>query len=153
MKLSDHFTLAEMTQSQTASRYGIPNNPGETEIAALRALCLNVLEPIRNQFGAPVTISSGYRSLKVNQKVGGASGSQHMKGEAADINVWGMDPVELYNWIVFYSGLDFDQCIQEFGSWVHISFTERRPNRRMAMRARRVSGKVVYDTITEPLEV
>lgn len=153
MKLSDHFTLAEMTQSQTASRYGIPNNPGQTEIAALRALCLNVLEPIRNQFGAPVTVSSGYRSLKVNQKVGGASGSQHLKGEAADINVWGMDPIELYNWIVFYSGLDFDQCIQEFGSWVHVSYTERRPNRRMALRARRVNGKTVYDTVTEPLEV
>jgi len=152
LKLSEHFTLEEMIQSQTASRYGINNTPGSAETAALRALCLNILEPIRNQFGAPVVISSGYRSLKVNQKVGGASGSQHLKGEAADINVWGMNPVDLYNWLVFFSGLDFDQAIQEFGSWVHVSFTERRANRRMAMRARKVDGKTIYDKITEPLD-
>ncbi|MEZ4463747.1 MAG: D-Ala-D-Ala carboxypeptidase family metallohydrolase [bacterium] len=152
MKLSEHFTLSEFTVSQTASRYGYDNTPGEEEIAALRALCLNVLEPIRTQFGVPITISSGYRSLKVNKKVGGSSSSQHIKGEAADVQVWGYDPNTVFNWIAFYSGLDFDQVIQEFGSWVHVSFTQRRPNRRMALRARKSGGSTIYDRIYEPLD-
>lgn len=151
MKLSDHFTLAEFTRSETASRYGIDNTPGADEIAALRALCRNVLEPIRAQFGVPITISSGYRSPAVNRKIGGSTSSQHMKGEAADINVWGIDVTEVFNWLVFYSGLAFDQCIHEFGSWVHISYTERRENRFMALNAYRSGGRTRYDAVSDPL--
>jgi hypothetical protein len=151
MKLSEHFTLSEFTRSETASRYGISNQPDDAAIASMRALCLYVLEPIRAHFGVPITVSSGYRSPQVNRKIGGSSTSQHMKGEAADINVWGVDTTEVFDWIVFYSGLDFDQCIHEFGSWVHISYTERRQNRYMALNAYRYAGRTRYDAVEEPL--
>lgn len=151
MQLSDHFQLSEFTRSETASRYGIDNTPGDAEIAALRALCLNVIEPIRTHFGVPITISSGYRSPEVNRRIGGSSSSQHMKGEAADLNVWGVNVTEVFDWIVFYSGLEFDQCIHEFGSWVHISYTERNQNRYMALNAYRHGGRTRYDAVDEPL--
>lgn len=151
MNLSDHFTLSEFTRSETASRYGLSNQPGQTEIERMRALCLNVLEPIRAHFGVPITVSSGYRSPQVNRKIGGSSSSQHMYGEAADLNVWGVNTTEVFDWIVFYSGLHFDQCIHEFGSWVHISFTQRRENRYMALNAYRYAGRTRYDAVSEPL--
>ena len=151
MNLSPHFSLSEFTRSETASRYGLSNQPGQVEIERMRALCLNILEPIRAHFAVPITISSGYRSPQVNRKIGGSSTSQHMMGEAADLNVWGASPTEVFDWIVFYSGLHFDQCIHEYGTWVHISFTQRRANRYAALNAYRYAGRTRYDAVNSPL--
>ena len=152
MKLSPHFTLAEFTRSQTAARRGLSNQPTHTEIERMRTLCLNVLEPLRTHFGAPITVTSGFRSDRVNRAVGGSSGSQHRLGEAVDFNVWGVELVDVYNWLTFYSGLDFDQIIHEFGSWIHVSYTQRRANRGMALRAYKHRGTTRYARVWEPLD-
>ena len=81
MRLSPHFQLAELTRSST----GLDNSPDALTRNRLRALCAGVLEPIRAILGVPLHVNSGYRSLAVNHAIGGAAGSQHLKGEAADI--------------------------------------------------------------------
>jgi zinc D-Ala-D-Ala carboxypeptidase len=85
MQLSPHFTLDELTKTD----HPFPNVPGPAEIQALKALCTNVLEPIRSHFGRPVIVKSGYRALKVNRAVGSSDGSQHRRGEASDIEIAG----------------------------------------------------------------
>lgn len=121
MQLTDHFTLAELTRTGT----GLANVPSETETAALRALAVAVLEPLRVSLGTAVNVTSGYRSSEVNAKVGGASSSQHTRGEAADIWVAGMSAEELARKIVGL-GLAFDQIIVERDhpaeQWVHVSY-------------------------------
>ena len=102
--------------------------------------------------GAPITVTSGFRSDRVNRAVGGSSRSQHRLGEAVDFNVWGYELVDVFNWLTFYSGLDFDQIIHEFGSWIHISFTQRRANRGMALRAYKHRGTTRYARVWEPLD-
>ena len=87
MKLSDHFTLEEMVRSATASRNNIPNTPSQAEIQWLQYLCVNVLEPLRNHMGRPISVSSGYRCPKLNTLVGGVAKSQHQYGQAADIRI------------------------------------------------------------------
>lgn len=153
MQLSQNFTLAELTRSDTALRFGLDNTPNQRAIAAMRALCLNVLQPLRDHFSVPVTISSGYRSRRVNQKIKGSSAnSQHMFGEAVDFNVMGTPPAQIFDWIVFAGVVDFDQCILEFNRWVHVSYTERRPNRRRANNAtRNRRGRVLYKRVYAPL--
>lgn len=89
ISLSPHFKLSEFTRSNTASKYNIPNIPNEEQIANLKALCENVLEPLRQWYGKPIVISSGYRCPAVNNhpEVRGATKSQHMTGEAADLHL------------------------------------------------------------------
>ena len=87
MKLSDNFSLNEFTKSQTALRNGIDNTPSEEVIENLKALCENVLQPIREYFLMPVFISSGYRSAALNHKLGSSISSQHVQGQAADIEI------------------------------------------------------------------
>lgn len=123
MNLSEHFTLAEMTASQFAVRHGLDNKPGTTQTAALRALCDNILEPLRSHFGRPVHVSSGYRSPAVNSGIGGASSSQHKDGEAADITIPGVANIDVAKWI--QGNLPFDQVIME-GTWVHVSYDPQR---------------------------
>lgn len=139
MKLSPNFTLAEMTDSETARRIGDPNQPGAAEIQALTALCRNILEPIRAHFGRPVRINSGYRSDRVNAAVGSKPSSQHRRGEAADIEIEGVTNAELARWIV-KSTLPFDQVILEAyrpgvagSGWVHVSHRLNAPGRRNAL--------------------
>lgn len=142
MKLSEHFSLDEFTLSQTAVRNGILNVPDEFAINNLKALSLNVLEPIRKALGKEIHISSGYRSHRVNKLIGGATNSQHVYGMAADISAKGMTTEELYIFIKT-SGISFDQLIQEFDRWVHVSYSISK-NRNQCLRAKRVSGKVKY---------
>jgi hypothetical protein len=125
--LTPYFSLAELTKSQVALRKGIANAPGPAEIARLRALCVHVLEPVRAQFGRPVTISSGYRSPRLNRAIGGAPASQHCRGEAADIEIAGVANGDLAHWIRDH--LSFDQLIleaytpgQPASGWVHVSY-------------------------------
>jgi hypothetical protein len=127
MKLSQHFSLEEMIKSQTGSRKGIDNTPGPEAIANLVYLCVNVLEKIRAHFAKPIIINSGYRCAKLNKAIGGASKSQHLTGEAADIEIAGVDNQLLFAWI--RDNLEFDQLILEYhkigvpeSGWVHVSW-------------------------------
>jgi zinc D-Ala-D-Ala carboxypeptidase len=127
MKLTQHFTLEEMTKSQTASRKGIDNTAPPEVVENLKALCENVLEKIRIHFGKPLSINSGYRGPKLNKAIGGAKNSQHMTGQAADIEMVGMDNKILFCWIK--DNLEFDQLILEYykpgipdSGWVHVSW-------------------------------
>jgi hypothetical protein len=121
MKLSEHFTLAELTQSQTAARAGLKNDPTPEALENLKYLA-GRLEAIRKLLGRPMIISSGYRAPAVNRLVGGAANSQHMLGQAADFiaPAYGT-PYEVAS-AIDRSGLKYDQLIHEFGRWVHVSF-------------------------------
>ena len=119
MQLSEHFTLKELTESDTAVRLGIDNTPPTYAAENLKRLC-RVLEEVRHVIGKPIRISSGYRCLKVNQAIGSKDTSQHVKGCAADIKVQGVTVDELMKTIIG-AGIKFDQLIREFNSWVHIS--------------------------------
>ena len=149
MNLSQHFALDEFTRSQTASRKGIRNVPGPNEIDNLRDLCINVLEPIRAQWKAPILISSGYRSPALNIAIGGSKTSQHCYGMAADIEILGVDNCSLCQWI--QENLDYDQLILEFhnhaegpnSGWVHVSFN-RDGNKRQNLTASIKNGRTRY---------
>ena len=127
MRLSKNFTLFELTYSDTASKLGFKNLPTQEEIRNLGALAQNVLQPLRDMLGKPITITSGFRNKLLNQKVGGASNSQHLYGQAADIIVLGMKVEDLYNYIK-NSNLIYDQLIFEQTKntkWVHISYNKK----------------------------
>jgi len=145
MKLGKYFTLEEMTRSQTAARRGLPNQPTAKQLESLKALVRNVLDPLREALGRPVNINSGFRSEAVNKAVGGSSSSQHRYGEAADIVVPGLT-VEQVVARIRSLNLPFDQLIDEFGSWVHVSYGPR--HRRQVLRARRdFNGRTIYTKI------
>lgn len=126
MNLSKNFTLEEMTASDTARRYGIHNYPTTDIIKNLGYLTQNFLQPLRDKIGKSIYILSGYRSELLNIKVGGAKNSQHRYGQAVDIQIAGMSPLQLYLFIK-ESGLDYDQLILERtknAEWVHVSYTK-----------------------------
>jgi hypothetical protein len=126
MRISPHVTLAELTQSQTATRLKIDNTPPPAVVANLKLVCQKVFEPTRTHFGKPIRISSGYRSPKLNKEIGGAKNSQHTKGEALDLQgMEGLKNSQIFNYIK--NNLDYDQLIWEYGTatepaWVHVSF-------------------------------
>jgi len=128
LKLSEHFTLEELTKSETALRLGIENKPDEDEIVNLVELCNRILEPVRKHFGIPFSPNSAYRGPKLNKAIGASSKSQHQTGHAVDIELVGVDNYELAKWIE--GNLNFDQLILEFytghpsSGWVHISLIE-----------------------------
>jgi hypothetical protein len=131
-QLSKHFTLWEMMRSGTAVRMNIKNVPDEQEKEALRQLCQHVLEPLRCRYGA-ITITSGYRCLRLNRAVGGVPTSQHMRGEAADIFIPNLEIGRKY-FDFIKNNTTFDQLIWEprgadIPRWLHVSYTTRRPNR------------------------
>ena len=123
VKLSKHFELWEFEQSQTATRRGIYNKVTPNALANLKRLARR-LEKIRKIADAPIIISSGYRSLKLNRAVGGSSNSQHIDGLAVDFNIPGYTVAEVIA-IIKSSGIKYDQLINEFGNtgngWVHLS--------------------------------
>ena len=129
MKLSKHFSLEELCKSQTAIRLGIDNlAKDENIITNLRTICEYILEPIRENYGIPFSPNSAYRSPKLNNAVGSSHKSQHLKGQAVDIEIPSIDNYQLAQWI--RNNLDFDQLILEFyngepsSGWVHVSFAE-----------------------------
>ncbi|MBU0516356.1 MAG: peptidase M15 [Proteobacteria bacterium] len=129
MKLSAHFSLDELTRSPTAARLGLDNRPGPSETIALKELCLNVLQPLRDKFG-PLVVTSGYRSPEVNRLIpGGSPTSQHALGQAADIRPLG--PGVGLSDVALYAArrLPIDQVILEYppGGWVHVSYGPRHP--------------------------
>lgn len=142
-QLSPHFTLAEMTRSTTAIRKGIPNVPSIDDIRALTLLCVKVLEPVREHYGKPVIVTSGYRAPRVNVAVGGSAASQHCNGEAADFTVQGESNLGVCRWI--HANLNYDQLIREFGEdgWVHVSYSAHRM-RNQELTAKRKGGRTMY---------
>ena len=120
MNLTVHFTLEELTASETAERNGWDNSPNDQELANLVRLA-EFLEQVKEVLaGKPLIISSGLRTKKVNDAVGSKDTSQHRIGCAADFKVPGMTPDEVVKAIVA-SGLEYDQVIREFDRWTHIS--------------------------------
>jgi hypothetical protein len=147
MNLTKHFTLEEMTKSETAIKIGINNIPTQTQVDNLTTLCGKVLEPIREHFEKPIIVSSGYRCRNLNVAIGGSKTSQHCYGQAVDINNKGTEILnaQLFFWIK--DNLEFDQLIWEFGTskepdWVHVSFAP--VNRKQILKATKVNGKPIY---------
>ena len=129
MKLSEHLSLSEVTRSESAKRNQISNMPTGEHIANFMLLAEKIFEPIREHFGVPIHISSGYRSKELNAKIGGSATSQHCKGQAIDIDMDGstngVTNADVFEYIK--DNLPFDQLIWEFGNdtnpdWVHVSY-------------------------------
>lgn len=126
-----YFTISELTKSATAMRKKIDNTPTEAVKKNLTALVEKVLDPLREAWGQPIVVSSGYRSPILNRAVGGVSSSQHILGQVADIHTVSDKPSEnkkLYD-LIKKLKLPVDQCINEYGyNWIHVSYGPR--NRR-----------------------
>lgn len=136
-----YFSLAELTRSEAARLHGIDNTPDAEARANLAALVGNLLDPLRALWGAPIRVTSGYRSVAVNRLVGGAKTSHHLRGMAADITC--ADNRALFA-LIKSSGLPFTQLIDEDGfRWLHVSF-DRADLKREVLHARRVGGRWVY---------
>ncbi len=137
MRLSKNLTLSEVTKSNTAIKKNIPNQPTKQHLQNLTVLAQKVFQPIRDYFDKPIYISSGYRSKELNKYIGGASRSQHSKGEAIDIDNDFRNSVtnkEIFDYIK--DNLDFDQLIWEFGhepKWLHVSYKSKKDNRRQVL--------------------
>ena len=151
MKLSANFSLAEMTKSQTALRKGINNEPSTEHVENLIHLAETVLQPVREHFGKPVAISSGYRSPELCEAIGSSSKSQHAKGEAADFEIPGVDNKKLATWIS--KNTEFDQLILEFydgvdpnSGWVHCSASKEK-SRKQILKAEKIEGRTAYTPI------
>jgi len=138
--MTKNFSLAELTKTNT----GLPNALPKHLEGNLRALAENVLQPARDALGA-IEVTSCYRSPEVNRRVGGASKSQHVQAQAADLKFFGGNDV-LFKWIA--RNLEYDQIIWEFGTdvepaWVHVSYVEGK-NRKQKLKAVKVNGKTKY---------
>jgi len=137
-------------KSDTAIRKGIDNNPNSDQIEKLKALCENILQPVRDHFGR-VKVTSGYRSVELCMAIGSSANSQHAKAEAADFECLGVDNAELSDWIK--NNLDYDQLILEYytpgepnSGWIHCSYI---PEGRRAsfLHAYKSEGKTKYKPI------
>lgn len=150
MKLGRYFTLAEMTRSPTARAMKLKNDPPEKVIERMKKLVGNVLDPLREGIGRPISVTSGYRSPEVNARVGGASSSQHTLGEAADIECPGVSTADLARKVISLR-LPFDQLILEFhdpevptSGWVHVSHRATGMQRGVVMRAHKEGKQTIY---------
>ena len=152
MKLTENFSLNELTKSQTAERKGIDNTPGTEHQENLKSLCEMILQPIRDHFGQVVSVSSGYRSPELCVAIGSSTQSQHAKGEASDFEIFGISNKELADYID--QNLDYDQLILEYwkgedepnSGWVHCSYTNGN-NRKQYLRAYKENGSTKYEPI------
>ena len=151
MKLTANFHLEELIKSQVAERKGINNNPSPMQIENLKALAVNILQPLRSQFDKPLIISSGFRCAQLNIEIGSSVHSEHCadnKSAAADFEISGVDNKELAEWIK--SNLEWNQLILEFyregepsSGWVHCSYSTYL-NKKQSLIAYRQDGKTQY---------
>lgn len=147
-KLSPHFTLEEMTHSDYAIKHHINNDVNQEQYYALESLCNEILEPIREELGMPIMVSSGFRCLQLNTAINGSKTSQHLNGEAADIHCKDME--KLWNVIIdmIKNGeIECGQLINEFGlQWIHISLPTRGKVNEI-LKATKQNGKTVYSKL------
>ena len=152
MKLTENFSLNELTKSQTAERKGIDNTPSAEHQENLKSLCEMILQPIRDHFGQVVSVSSGYRSPELCGAIGSSTQSQHAKGQASDFEIFGVSNKELADYID--QNLDYDQLILEYwkgedepnSGWVLCSYTNGN-NRKQYLRAYKENGSTKYEPV------
>jgi zinc D-Ala-D-Ala carboxypeptidase len=151
MQLSEHLSLTEAIKSATGKRLGISNIPPASIIETLKLTAEKVFEPIRKHFGVPIYVVSGYRCKALNDAIGGSKTSQHMQGEAFDIDMDGTSSGITNRDIFMYikDNLVFDQLIWEFGndqnpSWVHVSYESKGLQRKQVLRAVKRNGRTAY---------
>jgi len=151
MKLSENFSLVELTKSQTAERKSINNTPSTEHQDNLKSLCEMILQPVRDHFNRVVSVSSGYRSPALCEAIGSKTTSQHAKGQAADFEIYGLSNKELADWI--NETLNYDQLILEYwkeedpnSGWVHCSYKSE-GNRKQYLKAYKENGKTKYEKI------
>jgi len=147
MKLSEHLDLSEVTRSDMAKRRGISNMPTPEHIENFKILAENIFEPIRKHFGVPIFVSSGYRSKELNTAIGGSLASQHLLGQALDLDMDGTKNGVTNKMVFDYikANLNFDQLINEFDySWVHVSYNPSGKQRKQILNAVKVGGKTSY---------
>ena len=152
MKLTANITLDELTKSQTAERKGINNNPSPQQIENLKALAVNILQPIRSHFDKPLIISSGFRCAQLCLEIGSSINSQHVadnEAAAADFEIPGVDNRELARWI--RDNLEVDQGILEFykegepnSGWIHCSYSSNHNRNQCLYASRGADGKTKY---------
>jgi len=147
--ISKHISYHEGTYSQTGVRRDLDNTPDDKQLKRMEEVAENLFEPLREWVGGPIKINSFFRGEPVNTAIGGSRKSQHMKGQAIDIDdTFGHKTnAEMYHYVK--DNLDFDQLIWEFGTdknpnWLHISWVSHRPNRKKLTVAKKVNGKTRY---------
>ncbi len=134
MNLTQNFTINELTYSVTANANKIDNRPSVYVIDNLKALCENVLQPLRDYLGCPVKVTSGFRCAVLNKKIGGTKNSQHLYGQAADFIVPRKNLKDVYNYIKH--NLPYDQLLYEYNKsdkWIHVSYRTDGHNRKLAI--------------------
>ena len=147
--ISKHISWHEGTYSRTGERRDLDNTPNKDQLICMKEVAENLFEPLREWVGGPIKINSFFRGEPVNTAIGGSTRSQHMKGQAIDIDdTFGHKTnAEMYHYIK--DNLDFDQMIWEFGNdenpnWLHISWVSHRPNRNKLTIAKKVNGRTKY---------
>jgi len=152
MEISKHISYKEATKSNTATRLGIDNTPGDYELTNMQTVAEKIFEPLRAFVGGPIKINSFYRCEELNKAIGGSSRSQHCEGRAIDLDdtFTHATNVEMFNYIKEH--LNFDQLIWEFGTsenpdWVHVSYVSEDQNRNRCLKAEKVNGKTQYSVI------
>jgi hypothetical protein len=151
-KISKHVSYHEGVYSRTAERLGIENDPTEEHLSNMKITAEKIFEPLREHVGGPIKINSFYRGPKLNKAIGGAKKSQHMSGQAMDIDdtIGCMSNADMYHWIK--QNLNFDQLIWEFGTdknpnWLHVSYVSDEDNRNRCLKAYKANGKTKYKVI------
>jgi len=150
--ISEHISYKEGVYSITATRLGLDNDPNDEQLKNMELVAEKVFEPLREWVGGPVKVNSFFRGPKLNKAIGGAKKSQHMKGQAMDIddNYGNATNAEMYHWIK--ENLNFDQLIWEFGdddnpNWLHVSYVSPEENRNRCLKAYKSNGKTTYSVI------
>ena len=149
-QITKNFSMQELTFSETAARRGIYNIPSSTSEVNLGRLCRLTLQPLRDLIESPIIVTSGYRSPKLNKRIGGSKKSRHMSGCAADIVAIGYTPLELFDFIMDNrKRIAYDRLINEFSRWVHIDIDPLNPvpisqKKRKHLVAVSLGGKVIY---------
>ena len=149
LMVSKYVSYNEVTHSNQATALRIGNIPNAEQLGNLKLVCTNIFDKVREHFGKPIGISSGFRSVELNTRIGGSKSSQHMEGKALDIDAdihGGINNKEIFDYIK--NNCTFDQLIWEFGSenapsWVHVSWNKE-GNRGQVLRAVKSGGRTVY---------
>jgi len=149
-RISTHVSYREGVRSRTADRLGLENNPNTEQLKCMKDIAEGLFEPLRKWVGGPIKINSFFRGEPLNTAIGGSKRSQHMKGQAMDLDdTFGHKTnAEMYYYIK--DNLDFDQMVWEFGdddnpNWIHVSYVTHRPNRKKLTVALKRDGKTVYE--------